>query len=140
MATSLLEMWREKSNGGGPPSPQQFLLDMIESEIAQFRADQITSKNKNKSEPAIFRCTEDFRPKQKNALSPQGVQRALFLLDSGLPPKTIAQRLNCSMPTMYRILHSRDKAVHVQVKSKSRAHKGGRPMIINPEKAAERET
>src|SRR3989442_7015386 len=115
---SVIQMWREKSlGGGGPCSVLEFLSDFVETAIVEFRVEQQKQKP-NKAAQVTFRTGEDFRPMERKVLSAENVQRALYLLDSGVTPRSVAERFGVSAPTIYRIQLQRAATEHVRVRGK----------------------
>jgi hypothetical protein len=97
---SLHELWRARSSGAG--ELVDYLSDVLETHAAEHRASRLT--HKSTAEPEVFlRDSENFRPVQKRITSAATVQRAIFLLDSGVPPLQVAERLAVSACTVYRI-------------------------------------
>jgi len=118
---SLHEMWRTKSRGGGGPcSALEFLYDLVETQIATFRDEQDKHQKPSKPE-VVFKTGEDFRPMERKALSAENVQRALYLLDSGVAPRLVAERFGVSTPTIYRIQQQRAASEHVRIPGQRKA-------------------
>lgn len=96
-------------------SLESYIIELAESDCAPFRLGKIRSDFLTPAGAKTKRI--ETQNDSRSKLTPEQIQRALFLFDTeDLPVNMIARRFGCGASTIHRILREREEsATHVPV-------------------------